>query len=233
MKRILILIGISMICASFFVTTAASAQEPEPIEIADLLSWAKSTPPDWGRGILYAILGLIGSLITIFGFIGGAVPGTAGKARIDAETERLDRLSQRLEEVTDSPHPNASVIKAIERTVNNLRDDLRTERWRQFAIATILYAVLGAFFSTLIARDILQAIVIGAGWTGFLGTLGLQKDYAERKVVKDKALEKTISRVKELESNVRTVAPTSIPVNLRDPEGLKKLERDVRIAQSL
>lgn len=234
MKRLFI-ITILVACTPLLVTNIAFAQGPEPtpeLKVTDLFSWASTTPPDWGRGALFAGLGFIGALVTIFGLIGGAVPGTAGQAKIDADTERLDKLSKRLEELITTSPPDAAAIAAVENTVNNLRDDLRAERWRQFGIATVLYAILGAFFSTLLAKDMLQALVIGAGWTGFLGTLGLKKDYAERKAPKDATLEKTLERAKRVEEIVRGTGDGNLIAALpREP--LEVVERDVRVAQRL
>lgn len=236
MKRLFVIV-ILVACTSLLVANIAfaqepepSVQEPEPIKVENLFTWARTTPPDWRRGALFAGLGLIGALVTIFGLIGGAVPGTSGKAKIDADTERLNRLSQRLEELITASPPDAAAIAAVESTVNNLRDDLRTERWRQFAIATALYAILGGFFSALLAQDMLQALVIGAGWTGFIGTLGLKKDYAERKATKDTSLEKTVSRVKGLEAKLKEKGITSEALGF---EPFDVLERDVRVAKRL
>jgi hypothetical protein len=229
MKRLLCIAMVAA-CTSLLMTGIAGAQELGPIEAANLFTWAQTTPPDWVRGVLFAGLGLIGAFVTIFGLVGGAVPGTAGQAKIDADTESLNRLSQRLEELITAPKPDAAVIEAVEKTVNNLRDDLRAERWRQFAIASVLYAILGAFFSAGLAQDVLQALVIGAGWTGLLGTVGLKKDFAARKTTKDTTLEKAVSRVRELETKLEEGGITSIDIGL---EAFENLERDVRIAQKL
>lgn len=221
----------------FLMAEIVFAEENPPIDIANLFAWATATPPEWGRGVLFALLGLIGSLVTIFGLIGGAVPGTSGQAKIDADNERLERLSVRQEEIINSIPLDTVAMAEIEKTVNNLRDDLRAERWRQFKIAAVLYAVLGAFFATLLARDILQAIVIGAGWTGFLGTLGLKRDYAERKTLKDAAMEKALSHAKRLERSMKETNETDkLEGKVARPlclESVNLLERDIRIAQKL
>jgi hypothetical protein len=141
-------------------------------------------------------------------------------------------LSQRLEELITASPPDAAAIVAVESTINNLRDDLWAERWRQFGIATVLYAVLGAFFSAMLAKDLLQALVIGAGWTGLLGTLGLKKDYAERKAPKDATLEKILDRAKRAEEIVKGTGDGNLIAALPH-EPLEVLERDVRVAQRL
>jgi hypothetical protein len=86
-----LIIALLVICILLLVPNTAFAQDPEPIKVADLFTWARTSPPDWARGALLAGMGLIGALVTIFGLIGGAVPGTAGQAKIDTDSERLDR----------------------------------------------------------------------------------------------------------------------------------------------
>ena len=236
MKRLFIIITVLVACVSFLITNVAFAQgpepTPEPINVIDLFTWASTTPPNWGRGALFAVLGLVGALVTIFSLIGGAVPITAGQAKIDADTERLERLSRRLEELINASPPDAAAIAAVESAVNNLRDDLWAERWRQFGIAAFLYAVLGAFFSAMLAKDLLQALFIGAGWTGLLGTLGLKNDYATRKAFKDAALEKTLERAKRAEELVRRANDKNLIAAL-PPESIEELEKHVRVAQRL
>jgi len=216
-------------------TSAAIAQDVPPVEMANLVFWLKKTPPDWGTGILFALLGLVGALVTVFGLIGGAVPGTAGQAQIDADTERLERLSRRLEELINTSELNADAIAAVENTVNSLRDDLRAEKWRQFIIATGFYAILGAFFATFLAHDILQALIIGAGWTSFVGTLGIKKDYQERKSMKDEILEECLLHTRRMATWLKVLEEKD-----RQPEDLKMssdnllaLETKVKIAQRL
>jgi hypothetical protein len=170
------------------------------VTLADPARWLTADPPDYGHGAVLAVAGLVGALITTFFLVGGAVPGTAGQAKIDAETQQLEALARRLHELIASTPIEPSAVEAVERTVNNLRDDLRAETWRQFLIASCLYAVLGAAIAALLGDDLLTALVIGAGWTGFLGSLGLKRDYAERKAIKDSAIEDALSVVKKADA---------------------------------
>ena len=226
MKRLFI-IAILVACTSLLVSTITLAQEPEPIKTtANLFSWF----PVWWKGALFAGLGLIGALVTIFGLIGGAVPGTAGQVKIDADTAQLYRWSKQLGELIGAPTRDAAAIAAVGKAVNDLRDDLRMERRHQFAIATVLYALLGAFFSAFLAQDMLQALVIGAGWTGLLGTLGLKKDYAERKAKKDENQNHLLERVKQLEVELKEKGVSSKDMDL---EAVDVLEEEVRIVQQL
>ncbi|HIH44398.1 MAG TPA: hypothetical protein HA257_04780 [Candidatus Methanoperedenaceae archaeon] len=178
---------------------AEATPDVNAVNVANLFAWASGPSPDWKLGALFSVLGVIGALVTIFGLIGGAVPGTAGQAKIDANNKQLEKWTGELERMITAPDKDPEVIKAVESTVNNLRDDIRAEMWRQFALAAFIYAILGGFFAALLARDMLQALVVGAGWTGFLGSLGLKSDFKERKAIKDDAIEKIFDRVGELE----------------------------------
>lgn len=161
------------------------AQEAQPIEVARLFTWLTTTSPDWRIGVLYTLLGAVGALVVVFSLIGGAVPGTAGFARIEAGLKRAEERERILDELLQASVRNAEEIRAVEIAANNLRDDVAADRRRQFAIAAALYTLLGGFFAAMLAQDILQALIVGAAWTSYLGALGLKGEYAERKSIKD------------------------------------------------
>jgi len=185
--------------------------------VANLFAWSNSTPPDWATGSSFALLGLVGALFTVFSLIGGAIPGTAGYVRIEAGLKRVEEREKKLDDLIKGTGTNPEVIKAVEAAANNLRDDLRSERQRQFLEAAVLYTILGAFVASALARDFLQAVVIGAGWTAYLGAFGLKKDYAARKEVKDEVIEK-----------LEKVQGDSGP-----PPGFDELREEARIARAL
>ncbi|MGD2249299.1 MAG: hypothetical protein PVF58_12905 [Candidatus Methanofastidiosia archaeon] len=183
-------------------TFAEQSESQEGIKISNLFTWAMSDPPNWMTGIIYALLGMMGSLVTIFSLIGGVIPGTTGQTKIKKGEERLEKWHQKLDELFESSSLNAEAIKYIECAANNLRDDIRAEKRYQFRLAAFIYVVLGAFFSILLAQDMLQALVIGAGWTGFIGTIGLKNDYKERKSYKDAFLDMQKLEIEELKEKL-------------------------------
>jgi len=190
MKRFLWVILV-VLCFVLLVTAPVFADSDQPdtdqeIQVANLFTWATGAEPDWMVGGLYALLGLFGALITVFGLIGGAIPGTAGAARIEANMIRVQKREDRVQQLYEEENPDPDLLKELRIGSNQFRDDVEADRRRQFFSAALLYAILGAFFATMLAQDILQAIVIGAGWTAYLGALGLKRDYAERKEIKDK-----------------------------------------------
>ena len=205
--------------------TAGAQGEEETIAAQALFHWDA-----WQTGTLYALLGLTGALVTMFSLIGGAVPGTAGKARTHAETARLDRHYPRLLGLAESPHVEPQGIQALNDTVDKMRDDLRRERWRQFGLGFVFYTVLGAIFATALAKDYLQAIAIGAGWTGYLGAVGLKGDFAERKRVKNESLTAAEEVVSRLGRDGHTPVSPSSPAG---SDELLRLEERLSLARAL
>lgn len=184
--RIIIVFGIILLSGTMI------AQIPDNTEVQEsanniISSWINKNPPDWTRGILLAFLGFAGALFTVFGFIGGAIPGTAGQVRIEKDEATLDLWSEQLGQLITHHSDKTNTISALQTAVNNLRDDVRKDKWSQFMIAALLYVFLGFVFAALLADDWLEALIIGAGWTGIVGAMGLKKDQAERKTIKDKS----------------------------------------------
>jgi hypothetical protein len=119
----LLMFGLSMLVAD-----AAVAQSTQP-DVVDLFSWITPQGTDWKLGILFTVTGLVGALVTTFGLIGGAVPGTAGQARIDADTERLDRLTRILEDLLTDESANTDRMREVADSVNQLRSGLASVPW--------------------------------------------------------------------------------------------------------
>ena len=176
MKRLPIILVITVMFM-FFTPIMAAAQETGTRNEIQFFAWLTGDSPDWSTGIMYAIMGLVGALVTVFSLIGGVVPGTEGFMRILEIQNRVEEWENRLDYLIKNSEKNPKFIKAVEEATNNLRDDLRVDRRQQFLLASVLYAILGAFFATLLAKDLIQAILIGAGWTGFIVALGFKKEH--------------------------------------------------------
>ena len=246
MKRLLIAIVLATVLTLLVPAVGFAqdqgSQEASPevanVEVANLLTWFTAEPRNWTAGALFAASGLVGALVTMYTLINGTLPGVAGQAKIDHDSAQLDRLSQRLEELTNASKPDWEGVKATERTVNNLRDDLRSERRWLYGIAAPLYLIAGTAFATAFAQDILEALVIGAGWTTFIGTFGLKSDYKQRKEVKDAALNQAVARVDRVTSLSTEQKQKAHALGL---DGLiddldrdaHRLKRDASVAKSL
>jgi len=177
-------------------------QSMPSITNVSVLIWAKKNPIDWFSGVLFALTGLIGSLVTLFAFVGGAVPGTMGQVNIIAETDRLKTLCKKQDDLLNKDGFKTGEAHEIEATVGNLRDSLYKEKWHQFGFAFFLYALIGAFFATFIAQDALQALLIGAGWTGYLGAVGLKSESKESGSRKNDAIDDLIKQTRERDNHI-------------------------------
>jgi hypothetical protein len=138
-------------------------------------------------GVAIAIAALLGTLFTVFSSIGGVLPGTEGKTKLDAEQARLDAYYARFDEVVKGG--DVAHVGTLGDQIDRLRDDIRAERRSQFALGAFLYVLLGTAVALALATNWLQAVVISAGWTAYVGSFGLKSDYAARKATKDQAIE--------------------------------------------
>ena len=174
-----------LLCLLLATCSPATAQPTgSETSVTQVFRWY----PHWPLGGFYAGLGVAGALIVMFSMLGGAIPGTAGRAHIDIERARLDELNKHLSQALDTKPISSDTVKALGEMIDTARDDLRAELWRQYVLGAVLYTILGAFFASALAGDAIQAIVLGATWTSFLGVFGLKQDFASRNAVKEEAL---------------------------------------------
>jgi opacity protein-like surface antigen len=224
MKKLALCVGSMGLAALASAPVALADVTPEP------LKWATGADIDWSKGSLLALFGLAGALFTVFTLVGGAVPGTAGQADLQAEQKKLAILVDQLEDAIKSPARKADDINAIGQAVGEARTALARERWRQFLLASSLYVLLGAFVAAVLAQDLLQAAAIGAGWTGIIGSLGLKRDYSARSETKDDALAALSEHLDGLEKRAKEPTVEVSAEEIRPSEGLLK---QVEVAQAL
>jgi hypothetical protein len=236
MKKKLMII-ISVVCVALFVIGIGAAQDnpngiPTQITTSDLFTWLMTNPPNLATGAIFLILGFIGALVAIFGLIGSVVPGTNGKATLEIQITRLETEEKRLDQLINDDETNPELLKAVEIAVNNIRDDITQERRKQFNQAACIYLILGAFFAAMLATNMLQAIVIGFGWTAVIGVLGLKNDQEYRKDKKDEAIgiltEKNDQLIQHQGSLAKQIADLSKAVTNHQPEkGSVRTEADI------
>jgi opacity protein-like surface antigen len=221
MKRLVTFLLLAAATA-LFMPPVASAAVIASVPGAHVAEWLTKDPIDWAQGGTFAALGMVGALVTLFGLVGGSVPGTTGQAGIDAAAERLETRERKLDDLLKSDHPDLDEITSVQNSINDLRNYVRKERRYQFLLAAVLYAILGAAIAALLAQDILQAIVIGAGWTGFVGALGLRRDRDARETARNLELTTVAANL----ANFRTNG--TIP-----PKVLDDMGRRVEVAQKI
>lgn len=193
-------------------STAEVGDEMEQVNITNkIFPWSSGDPADfWQKGILLFLSGVMGALVTIYGLIGTAMPGTSGAANLEAEGYRLESFKKKLSELWEKEEKdiNIEAAKELEKVTTNLQAYISKERWRQFGLAALLYVILGGFFAALLTESFLQGLVIGAGWTAYLGALGLKKDQEVRGSIKDREIEELLSNVKERDQSIAILEDT-------------------------
>jgi len=189
---------------------SASEQNQSYQQLGEIFPWYSGKHEDRDKGILIALSGLMGALVTIYTLIGAVMPGTSGGVSLDAEGIRLEMFKKKLSKLweKESNEINIKAAKELEVTTNNLQAWISRERWRQFGLAALLYLILGAFFAALLTESFLQGLVIGAGWTAYLGVVGLKKDGEVRGSIKDREINDLVSTVDEKEKHIKILKTT-------------------------
>lgn len=168
-----------LLCLLALLAPLASAQEGAGTDSANVTDLELATwlwQNDWKSGIALGLTGLIGALITMYFLIGGTIPGTEGakylrsaEARLTAYYDTLDVLMR------NAGRGNAELLEKVAGAINDLRDDIRKEKMAQYWTAFAVFILAGAGFALLFADTLLDALLMGGGWSGFLGAVSLRK----------------------------------------------------------
>lgn len=185
-------------------TLSPATQSPASIEMSQIIfPWvfkAGGIVQNWQEGIAHFILGIAGALVTVYLFLGEFLPSMGGKVEYELLKEELKDFKRRRERALTEREKYArgesEPPKERMNFENELADDydliierlerqISQERWRLFGLGFPIYIFLGGFFATAFATNLLQAILIGFGWTAVADRIGLQKEIAVRKEFKD------------------------------------------------
>jgi hypothetical protein len=161
--------------------------------------------PHWLTGVLCVLMGIVGALTTMFSLIGGAVPGTAGYLPLKTRMAMVAEWEKILDGLLQKTPRDTEEIKAVGMETNSLRDDVRKSQRGQYKQALVQYVFLGGAFAAMLSTNLLQALVIGAGWTAYLGSIGLKKDFADRKAKKDETIKELKEKVSPKEKEDRVL----------------------------
>ncbi|HYV02523.1 MAG TPA: hypothetical protein VEM93_09375, partial [Actinomycetota bacterium] len=127
-------------------------------------------------------------------------------------TERLEAAEQ--------------LSKDFETTITRMEASIAKDRWRLFRLGFPVYILLGGFFATAFATNLLQAILIGFGWTAVADRIGLNRELDARKAIKD-------DKVDTLEKQALEFQRKLIEANARVREAEAQKELATRAAAML
>lgn len=186
-------------------------------QVSDVLfPWIESGgfEANWGEGLGFAALGIVGALVTIYLFLGGFLPSMGGKAEYEATRLEIEDLTKRRDKqiLLREQHTRGEAGIPAERLAeaDKLTDDLgamieakeaRAAKLRRelVAIGFPLYVVLGGVFAVLFASNALQAILVGFGWTAVADRIGLKRELDEKSRQREEEINKLTERAESAE----------------------------------
>jgi hypothetical protein len=184
---------------------------------------------NWWQGLGYALLGLLGAMVTIYLFLGESLPSMGGKADYDALRVELEDFKERREKNLrareEFARDESDEISAERRrtqdalaveydtTISRLEAQLVKERWALYLMGFPIYLLLGGAFAVLLATNALQAILIGFGWTALADRMGLKREIATKQEAKDKELAKLNEDISEQAQKARDLKAKLVQVD--------------------
>lgn len=215
---------------------ATAAPGPGPEFAQPLFAWAfkpGGLATNWPEGLLYAALGVVGALVTLYLFAGELLPSMGGKAALSLKQSELENQQKRQHEaqdaLTECARKPGSCTEANIQLWTSLVDHSTSEaarieqlidraRRQLFLTGVPLYIVLGGFFATAAATTIVQALLIGFGWTAVAERIGFKREVDARKDEREKQLEvaeQELQAQKAYSERVRAAALRTLDENTR------------------
>ena len=141
--------------------------------IGSMPSW---WPDNLQLGAFFFFLGILGAGIVIYF---GGLENFVGKSKRVLDMEDDIYLKKVIaDKIVDPDH---YVKREIwEKMIDD--DNKRLDKeWRSIRIQnSLLYLFIGGGLAAILAKDMTQAVAVGAGWTGILGVFGIKANFEEK-----------------------------------------------------
>ena len=210
-----LVVTLTLICCS---ANPGDAQESAPARPpaspatqteAQFFPWVHASggfDANWKTGLGRFLLGVVGSPVTVYLFLGEFLPSMGGKTEYDLTRNELEdqkkrrdlalvdreKLGKALSERDKIPPDEVAIVdirlrasegllEGFDRQIGRLEQEAIRERWRLFLLGFPMYILLGGFFAAAFALNAVQAVLIGFGWTAVADRIGLQKELAVKK----------------------------------------------------
>ena len=166
----------------------------------ELFGWAEAEggfTDNWDTGLALALVGILGAAIAVFLVLGEPLPSAGSKAEYDLLGEELEEYQQALartfalrEMALTGPGPVVpperlaqidALTDDLSRQVENVRRARQQLRRMLIGLGVPLYLVIGAAIASAVADDLVQALVVGFGWTAVADRFGLRNELAVKK----------------------------------------------------
>ncbi len=103
--------------------------------------------------------------------------------------DKVDVLEKKIEGQKVQIEEIAKRVRQLEEDLGSKERLIDSERKSVLTTGMIFYVFLGGMFATVLGKDFLQAIIIGAGWTSFVSVLGLKKEQQTIRELREEAEE--------------------------------------------
>lgn len=167
------------------------------------ISLSNGFEADWAVGLVYAAIGIVGALVFIYFAFDEALPGMGGRTRVndlEADLRELERqrkgVVDRRQELLGAGSVDKdrldgldSLTKAYDEQVRVRQAEIAQARRMRLAAGIPLYVILGGVVASAFATNLLQAVIIGFGWTGVVQSIGLRQRTEEVKQASAKEIE--------------------------------------------
>lgn len=204
--------------AASLVRQDQTTTDPSESAFFAWISFENGFHADWAVGLVYAAVGIIGALVFVYFAFDEALPGMGGLTRLnDLETElgELERKRAGIAEtrqrlLAESPVDNERLVgldaltKSYDSRVQEKLAAITRVRRMRLAAGIPLYIILGGVVASAFATNLLQALLIGFGWTGVVQAVGLRQRTAEVKNASAKEVEEVASAYNEQFAQFRT-----------------------------
>ncbi|MDY0387957.1 MAG: hypothetical protein RBT65_12695 [Methanolobus sp.] len=130
--------------------------------------------PDYiSVGVFFFLLGVTGAAIIVY--LGSWDKLMGNTARILELEEQIKSFRELLKDATDDNDKDRMWHEMMRQ-----REELNKEKKFFRIMGIIIYLFVGGIVASILANSMLEAVALGAGWTGLIGVFGIKKDVEER-----------------------------------------------------
>jgi hypothetical protein len=216
----------------------AGAGPTSSIDVSQAFTWVSfdgGFHGDWARGLAYFLLGFVGAAVTLYFFAGGLLPSMGRGQLTVLETERAQwerRRDRKLDAVEKTPsgaegtkqkwlyERSAAQVTALDARIDR-------ERGALLKVGVPLYLFLGGFFAAMFATNLIQAALIGFGWTAVVERFGLKREQETRKDSRDDLIDTLQTEAAQRANYIRDLEKASNDV-LTEASSLRRQVQELR-----
>ena len=146
--------------------------------------------------------------------MGGAAQIDALSVELDAAKRNRDSSLNRRQTLLNGAGADPGTIAGEEHLtadyqaqIADLGRQISVERRRGLSLGIPIYVLLGGAFAAAVATNLVQALLIGFGWTAIANRFGLAKDQQQRTQIRQTEAQQVQATIDDLATRLRSVEP--------------------------